>query len=59
MNEASMLQLRSIAVRDVFDMSASNNLMAPSVAMSVSVFNEMNKSYKSVTAESEFCETCV
>jgi hypothetical protein len=57
MNEAtSMLPLRSSVVRDVFDLSASNNLMAPLQPISLSVLSKNKQSNKSVTHEIEVCE---
>jgi hypothetical protein len=51
-----MLQLRSSEVRDAFDLSASNNLIAPSLPTLLTALSENETSNKSVTAEVECSE---
>jgi hypothetical protein len=46
-------------VSDVFDLSTSYNLMAPSSPISLPVLSENNENEEPVTAESEFYERCV
>jgi hypothetical protein len=54
MNEATnKLQLRSSEVRDVFDLSASDNAAAPSSRIRLAVLSENETSKISVTVEIE------
>jgi hypothetical protein len=56
LNEASLLLKRLSEVRDVFSLSASDNLIAPSSPILLPVLNENEMKQQVVTAKNEHCE---
>jgi hypothetical protein len=58
MKQSMWLQLRTTDVRDVFDMSASNNLIPPSSPIELSVLSE-NKESVTITIKMERSEGCI
>jgi hypothetical protein len=52
----SLLPWRLSEVREEFDLSASDNLIAPSESILLSVFSENQMKEKNVTAEIKICK---
>jgi hypothetical protein len=54
-----MLPLKFKDVSDEFDLSASNNLAAPSLPISLSVLSQNELKQQACTADVDICEKCV